>query len=159
MIVRLFSAFTFLVLSLTSTYSHALEGHYDVWNQTLDEQIQQLRAQENTPEIVKELDTLQNAKGMIEKAMGFDDKTQSYRQLIEEFPELTERLRQQVDNFATTKFPDFSNMSQKELSDTIKEQDTQIKQLEQSRNNSKDELGSIEKGIDEFSVRSTNCVT
>ena len=155
MIFRLFSALTFLVLSLVSSPSHALEGHYDVWNQTLDEQIQQLRAQENTPEIVKELDTLQSAKGMIEKAIGFDDKTQSYRQLIEEFPELTDKLRQQVDSFATTKFPDFSNMSQQELSDTIKVQDAQIKQLEQSRNNSKDELNSIEKGIDEFSVRST----
>lgn len=155
MIFRLFSALAFLMLSLTAPLSHALEGHYDVWNQTLDEQIKQLSAQDNTPEIVKELDTLQNAKGMIENAVGFDEKTQSYRQLIEEFPALSEKLKQQVDNFATTKFPDFRELSQKELATATKQQDAKIKQLEQSRNNSKNELGSIEKGIDEFSSRST----
>ncbi|MCQ1060899.1 miniconductance mechanosensitive channel MscM [Photobacterium sp. ZSDE20] len=155
MIFRLFSALVFLTLSLAATLSHALEGHYDVWNQTLDEQIKQLSAQDNTPEIVKELDTLQNAKGMIENAVDFDEKTQSYRQLIEEFPALSDKLKQQVDNFATTKFPDFRELSQKELADAIKQQDAKIKQLEQSRNSSKNELGSIENGIDEFSSRST----
>ncbi|WP_052260551.1 miniconductance mechanosensitive channel MscM [Photobacterium gaetbulicola] len=155
MICRLFTAFALLALSLSSNLVHALEGHYDVWNQALDEQIEQLRALGNTPEAVKELDTLQNAKGMIESSVGFDKKTQSYRQLIEDFPARSEKLKQQINNFATSKLPDFSNMSQEELADAIKEQDSTIKQLEQSRTNSKNELVSIEQGIDEFSYRST----
>ncbi|MGF1726531.1 miniconductance mechanosensitive channel MscM [Photobacterium nomapromontoriensis] len=136
-------------LSLAQTYRYADRA------EQLTNQIEKRQAQANTPDTLKELDTLLNAQSQLEKTIEFDQLTQTYRQVIETFEQRTAQLKQQIANFAVTAFPDFSQMDHDALSDAIMLQDAKLKQLEQMRSNSKNELQDIERGIDEFSYRSS----
>lgn len=148
--------FIFLALSLlVANASLAQASRYTDRAEQLTNQIEKLQAQANTPETLKELDMLLNTQSQLEKTIEFDQLTQSYRQLVDTFEERTEQLNQKISNFAVTEFPDFSLMDHDALSDAIILQDAKLKQLEQMRSNSKNELQDIERGIDEFSYLSS----
>ncbi|KLV00271.1 membrane protein [Photobacterium aphoticum] len=121
----------------------------------LTDRIEALQAQTNTPETLKQLDLLLNAQEELDKTDEFEQLTQNYRQLVETFPERTAELKLRIANFAVTEFPDFSQMDHDELTLAIADEDRILKQLEQARSNSKNELLDIERGIDEFSYLSS----
>ncbi|PSW18678.1 miniconductance mechanosensitive channel MscM [Photobacterium sanctipauli] len=144
-------ALLFLTFSLSL---HAAEEAYSEREAELTNKIEALHAKGNTPEIIKELDTLLKAENQLEKTRDFEQQTQDYRQLVAEFPKRTKELQAQINSFSMTEFPDFTQLDQEELNDEISLQDNSLKQLEQIRSNSKNELQVIEKGIDDFSFNS-----
>ncbi|WP_299014467.1 miniconductance mechanosensitive channel MscM [uncultured Photobacterium sp.] len=120
----------------------------------LEEQIVRIQKQDKTPEVVKALDTLSQAKSQLEKTADFNSETQKYRDLVTNFDELTQALKTKISDFSMTKFPDFSNWEQDQLTLEIAEQDNRLNQSELSRSNYKNELQAIEQGIDDFSYLS-----
>ncbi|MGF1679780.1 miniconductance mechanosensitive channel MscM [Photobacterium minamisatsumaniensis] len=146
-----------LIILCTTVYSSTLfaaEEAYAAREAALTNKIEQLQTQGNTPEIIKELDILLKAQNQLDKTQDFEQQTLTYRQLVTEFPERTSALKKQINSFSMTEFPNFSELNQSELNKEISQQDNTLKQLEQIRSNSKNELQSIEKGIDDFSFDS-----
>ncbi|WP_232428122.1 miniconductance mechanosensitive channel MscM [Photobacterium marinum] len=144
----------FLILWVTAVWGSESSEQTDPRVAQLEEQIRQLQRQEQTPEVTKTLDSLSQAKSQLEKTADFNKETQKYRNLVAEFDERSQVIKEQIASFTTTKFPDFNDWDQDQLTLEIAEQDNHLDQLELNRQNSKNELQAIERGIDEFSYLS-----
>ncbi|MGF1686609.1 miniconductance mechanosensitive channel MscM [Photobacterium japonica] len=155
MIIRLLLTVFLTLLPLLGPPAFAQEAENAARATLLTDRIEALQAQTNTPEILKQLDLLLNAQDELEKTAEFEQLTQHYRQLVETFPTRTAELKQRIAHFAVTTFPDFSQMDHDALTLAIADEDRILKQLEQTRSTSKNELLDIERGIDEFSYLSS----
>lgn len=152
MFIRIFPLLLFLLVALGTQAADT--DKYTEREQQLTNRIETLQAQANTPETLKDLDTLLTARSQLEKTREFEQQILNYQQLVDNFPSLTAKLRTQIKDFTSTEFPSFSQLDYDGLNQAISEQDLKLSQLEQSRSNSKNELQDIERGIDEFSTRS-----
>lgn len=143
-----------LLILLTSFFSVASQEATENQQHRLEQQIAELESQDNTPEVIKALDTLTQAKHQLEKTAEYRRQTRQYRDLITNFDQQTQALDEQIKAFSATQFPDFSRWGPEQLTLEIAEQDTRLEQLEQSRNDDKNDLQAIEQGIDDFSYQS-----
>ncbi|UXI02181.1 miniconductance mechanosensitive channel MscM [Photobacterium sp. TY1-4] len=148
------SLIPFLLLLLSSFPGLADSEEAKNRLQQLTQQIDALEKQDNTPEVIKALDTLTQAKRQLEKTAEFKRQTQQYRDLITNFDQQTQALEEQINAFSATQFPDFDTWDQEQLTLEVAEQDSRLEQLEQSRNDDKNDLQAIEQGIDDFSYQS-----
>ncbi|MCW8327465.1 miniconductance mechanosensitive channel MscM [Photobacterium sp. SDRW27] len=152
--MKIWQSFLLFLLLVLSAWTSTAYEETDPRLQQLEKKIEALQQQSKTPEIIKTLDTLSQAKSQLEKTTEFNRQTQQYRDLITNFNEQTEELATQIAAFSTTEFPDFNDWDQDELTVKIAEQDNKLDQLEQIRSNDKNDLQAIEQGIDEFSYLS-----
>ncbi|OLQ69475.1 hypothetical protein BIT28_21090 [Photobacterium proteolyticum] len=152
--MRIWFSLLLFLFSITSGWTFAVKEENESRLTLLDQKIEALHQQNQTPEVIKTLDSLTEAKNQLEKTIEFHNQTRRYRELVTNFSEQTQALAEQISAFSTTEFPDFSNWEEEKLTQEITEQDKRLEQLEQSRSNNKNELQAVEQGIDEFAYLS-----
>ncbi len=129
------------------------------YKQIIATKINQLELQQKTPETVKQLAAYQAAQNQLEKIKDFNQATRRYEELTETYPEQKSALKEQIDNFSATEFPEFSDWDHDQLTLEIAGQDTKLIQIELSRQSSHNILIKIENGIDDFSYQANKLRT
>ncbi|WP_318456746.1 mechanosensitive ion channel domain-containing protein [Photobacterium leiognathi] len=129
------------------------------YKQIIATKINQLELQQKTPETVKQLAAYQAAQNQLEKIKDFNQATRRYEELTETYPEQKSAIKEQIDNFSATEFPEFSDWGHDQLTLEIAGQDTKLIQLELSRQSSHNILIKIENGIDDFSYQANKLRT
>ncbi|WP_318502263.1 miniconductance mechanosensitive channel MscM [Photobacterium leiognathi] len=154
--MRLFSLLClFLVLFCSPLYAEEVSSS----EQIIANQIKQLESQQKTPETIKKLEAYQTAQTQLEKTSNFNQSTRRYEKLMSTFPEQQAAIKQKIDNFSATEFPEFNDWDHDQLTLEIAEQDTKLVQLEISRQSYRNILIEIEHGIDDFSYQSNQIRT
>ncbi|HIF9151953.1 TPA: miniconductance mechanosensitive channel MscM [Photobacterium damselae] len=146
---RLFVLVCLMFTMLVTAPVHANENE-----QTLNDKIEYLNKQPQTPETIKELDIYLQAQNQVAKAKEFNRLTKQYDDLIDTFPKQVAALQNKIDAFSTSEFPEFNQWDKEQLTLEIAEQDNLLLQLESSRNAHKNILLEIERGIDNFTAQS-----
>ncbi|WP_419208620.1 hypothetical protein ACN08N_06415 [Photobacterium leiognathi subsp. mandapamensis] len=94
------------------------------YKQIIATKINQLELQQKTPETVKQLAAYQAAQNQLEKIKDFNQATRRYEELTETYPEQKSAIKEQIDNFSATEFPEFSDWGHDQLTLEIAGQDT-----------------------------------
>ncbi len=101
--------FSILCLSLIFFCSPLYAEEVSSSEQIIASQIKQLESQQKTPETIKKLEAYQTAQTQLEKTSNFNQSTRRYEKLMSTFPEQQAAIKQKIDNFSATEFPEFND--------------------------------------------------